>query len=78
MTTINSLSFPFLSLFLSLFSFFFLIFPSFLSVEETGKGKRESQERERKGRFPNSCVSGIIYWGIKRRRRGVSWEIVRK
>ena len=30
--------------------FFFLIFPSFLSVEETGKGKRESQEKERRGR----------------------------
>ena len=71
--------FPFLFLSSSFpYSLLFLIFPSFLSVEETGKGKRENQERERKGRFPNSCVSGIIYWGIKRRRRGVSWEIVRK
>ena len=26
--------------------------------------------------LPNSYISGIIYWGTKYRRRGVSWEIV--
>ena len=49
MTTIYSISFLFLSSSFP-YSLLFLIFPSFLSVEETGKGKRESQEKERRGR----------------------------
>ena len=49
MTTIYSISFLFLSSSFP-YSLLFLIFPSFLSVEETGKGKRESQEREKRGR----------------------------
>ena len=49
MTTIYSLTFPFLSSSFP-YSSLFLIFPSSLSVEETGEGKRESQEKERRGR----------------------------